>query len=102
MPLSPAAAVLITLGWLPAQADARPWLLMGRHGACVEIAEVAHRRPVLSGITTPQALVDRLRRRGEPVRIERLAEEAVTVTAPGERLALIFVREALCRSGPRK
>jgi hypothetical protein len=63
---------------------------MGREGGCVTIAAAAERRPALSGITTPDQLVARLRAEGEDVSRKDLVEQGdvtiVQVDAPGPGL----------------
>ncbi|MBE9555312.1 MAG: hypothetical protein IMF08_00510 [Proteobacteria bacterium] len=60
-------------------ARAEEWMLMGREGDCVTLAQAAERRPVFSGISTPDQLVDRIREQGEEVSREDILQGDVTV-----------------------
>ncbi len=85
---------------LGAEDGAEEWMLMGREGGCVTLAEAAARRPVLDGISTPDQLVDRIRDQGGEVSREDVRQGDVTVVivdAPGLDLGLIFVPPSLCR-----
>ena len=94
------AAVFLVFSWLAPGAAAEEWMLMGREGGCVTIAAAAERRPVLSGITTPDQLVARLRAEGEEVSRKELAKQGdvtiVLVDAPGLALGLIFAPRSVC------
>lgn len=78
---------------------AEEWMLMGREGGCVTLAQAAARRPLFNGISTPDQLVAKLRRQGEDVRRQDIQQGDVTVVqvdAPGLDLGLIFVPPSLC------
>jgi hypothetical protein len=94
------AVVFVAVAGSVPTARAEEWMLMGREGGCVTLAQAAERRPVLSGITTPDQLVARLRERGEEVsRKDLVSQDDVTVVqvdAPGLNLDLIFAPPALC------
>jgi len=96
-----AAMAVMVVAWPAPTARAEEWMLMGREGGCVALAEAAERQPVLSGITSPDQLVDRLREQGEEVSREDLVSQGdvtvVQVDAPGLELGLIFTPPALCR-----
>jgi len=94
------AAAVAALAGSATDLRAEEWRLMGREGGCVELAEAAARRPLLRGIETPDQLVAELRRRGEEVRRQDIAQGGVTavmVEAPGLGLGLVFVPPSLCR-----
>ena len=99
-----AAAVLAVVfgafAWPAPGTGAEEWMLMGREGGCVTLDAAAERRPVFSGITTPDQLVARLRAEGEEVSRKDLVEQGgvtvVQVDAPGQGLGLIFVPRSLC------
>lgn len=97
-----AVAVLVFLvfaGSAP-RAGAGEWMLMGREGGCVTLAQAAERRPVLDGILTPDQLVDRIREQGEEVHREDIVQgdaTVVTVDAPGLGLGLVFVPPSACQ-----
>jgi len=79
---------------------AEEWMLMGREGGCVTLAQAAARRPLLNGISTPDQLVAEIRRQGEEFRRQDILKGDVTVVqvdAPGLDLGLIFVPPSLCR-----
>ena len=97
--------VVAVLGFLvfagsSSRARAEEWMLMGREGGCVTLAQAAERRPVFSGISTPDQLVDRIREQGEEVSREDILQgdvTAVKVDAPGLGLGLVFVPPSLCQ-----
>lgn len=94
-----AAAVVLALASASPRARAEDWMLMGREGGCVSLAEAAARRPLLRGIATPDQLVAELRRQGEDVRRQDISQGGVTVVmvdAPALGLGLIFVPPSLC------
>jgi hypothetical protein len=79
---------------------AEEWMLMGREGGCVTLAQAAERQSLLKGISTPDQLVAEIRRRGEEVHSQDILQGDVTVVqveAPGLDLGLIFVPPSLCR-----
>ena len=95
-----AVAVLLVFAWSASRLQAEEWVLMGREGGCVTLAQAAARRPLLSGVTTPDQLVAKLRQQGEEVRRQDIEQGDVTVVqvdAPGLELGLIFVPRSICR-----
>jgi len=95
-----AVVVFLAFAWSPSRVRAEDWMLMGREGGCVTLAEAADRLPLLSGIATPDQLVAELRRQGEDVNRQDISQGDVTVVmveAPGRDLSLIFVPPSLCR-----
>ena len=84
-----------------AAASGSDWVLMGRHGGCVSLRDAAQRREEFRGVSRPQELVEKLRRRGEKVETReiRLGDGAgFEVTASGLGLAVIFVPRKMCPS----
>lgn len=95
-----AVMVFLVFAGSASRLRAGEWMLMGREGGCVTLAEAAARRPLFSGISTPDQLIAKLRRQGEEVRRENISQGDVTVVlvdAPGLELGLIFVPPSLCR-----
>ena len=98
--LAVTGAVFLALAWPASRLWAEEWMLMGREGGCVTLAQAGERREVLSGITTPNELVERLRRQGEEVHRQDIVQGDVTVVqidATGLGLGFIFVPRSLCR-----
>lgn len=90
--------VFLVFAWSAPRLWADEWMLMGREGGCVTLAQAAARRPLFDGVTTPDQLVAKLRRQGEEVRRQDMTQGDVTVVqveAPG--LGLIFVPRSACR-----
>ena len=99
--VAPAMILAIFFSLPPSPASAEDWMLMGREGGCTTLAQAAARRPLLSGIATPEALVAKLRQDGEEVRRQDIKEGDITIVqveAPGIDLGLIFVPSSLCRT----
>lgn len=95
-----AAVVFLVFAGSASSVRAEEWRLMGREGGCVTLAEAAERRPLFSGIATPDQLVARIREQGEDVRREDILQGDVTivlVNAQGLDLGLIFVPPSLCQ-----
>lgn len=95
-----AVLVFLAFAWSASRLRAEEWMLMGREGGCVTLAQAAERLPLLSDITTPDQLVARLRRQGEDVRRQDISQGDVTVVlvaAPGLDLDLIFAPPSICR-----
>ena len=93
-------AVFLVFACSAPRLRAEEWMLMGREGGCVTLAQAAARRPLLSGITTPDQLIAKLHRQGEKVRRQDIKQGGVTVVqvdAPGVGLGLIFVPRSVCR-----
>jgi hypothetical protein len=99
--LAVTALVYTGIAMMTPVVGAEEWMLMGREGGCATIAAAAERRAVLSGITTPDQLVARLREQGEQFsRTDIDGENGVTVVqidAPGRELGLIFVPRSVCQ-----
>ncbi len=94
------AVAFLVLAWSATRLWAEEWMLMGREGGCVTLAQAGERRPVFDGVTTPDELVDRLRQQGEEVHRQDITQGGVTavqIGAPGLGLGLIFVPRSVCR-----
>jgi hypothetical protein len=93
-------AVAIAFILLPSIADAETWMLMGREGGCVSLAEAAQRKPVFLGITSPEDLAQRLQTEGHDATLREIGtaeNRTVILDAPGAGLSVIFVPPQLCR-----
>lgn len=98
--LTVALAIFVVFAWLAPRLRAEEWMLMGREGGCVTLAQATARLPLLSGVTTPDQLVAKIRRQGEEVRRQDIEQGGVTVVridAPGLGLGFIFAPLSLCR-----
>ena len=95
-----AGAVFLVFAWSAPRLRAEEWMLMGREGGCVTLAQATARLPLLSGVTTPDQLVAKIHRQGEEVRRQDIKQGDVTVVqldAPGLELGFIFVPRSICR-----
>ena len=102
LPVVSAMALALAV-WPAPPLLAEEWMLMGREGGCASLAQAATRRPLLSGIQTPEELVARLRENGEVVHRQDIGEGDVAVVqieAPGLDLGLIFVPGSMCGAAP--
>lgn len=94
------AALVLALGGLATAATAQEtWMLMGRHGECVTLAEAGQRRPEFRGITGPDDFIAKLRADGTEVGrrdVQAGKTRTVLVEAPTLGLSLIFVPASLC------
>ena len=84
----------------PGPALAETWMLMGRHGGCVTIAEAAIRKSEFNGVATPEDLAQRLRAKGHTVTLREMGTTEVRVVgveASSAGLAVIFAPEQMCR-----
>ena len=91
-----------TAGW------AETWVLMGREGGCVSLAEAAQRRPEFENVSEPEDLAKQLRTEGHVVSLNEIGtDEAriVSVEAPDAGIAVVFAPERMCGdeadAGPR-
>lgn len=94
-----ALAVFVVFAWPAPRLRAEEWMLMGREGGCVTLAHATARLPLLSGVTTPDQLVAKIRRQGEEVHRQDIEQGGVTVVridAPGLGLGFIFAPLTLC------
>jgi len=81
------------------------WLLMSRHGDCVEIGSLRRRIPDLGEINDPYSFIRLMRQNGHEVisnEISGTKGKAVEVKVPEKSLFLIFVTPEMCQqSGAR-
>ena len=97
--LAVALTVFVVFAWPAPRLRAEEWMLMGREGGCVTLAQATARLPLLSGVTTPDQLVAKIRRQGDEARRQDIEQGDVTVVridAPGLELGFIFVPRSLC------
>lgn len=99
--------LLASLPWTAVQAQAADWVLMSRHGECVEMAPaLRHRFDDLPVVTSPDQFVAEMRRRGLKVSVDRSLEQqggVVLVTVPERELSMAFAHRERCAavaSGP--
>jgi hypothetical protein len=75
------------------------WLLMERHGDCVEIAQLGRRVPELADAPDPYALVKLMQQKGYAASAQEMTAsggKAVEVRVPARNLAMVFVTRELC------
>ena len=81
------------------------WLLMSRHGECVEIGSLKRKIPDLGEINDPYSFIRLMRQSGHEVISNEFSGtkgKAVEVKVPEKGLFLIFVTPEMCQhSGPR-
>ncbi|NOT94934.1 MAG: hypothetical protein HOP00_01300 [Nitrospira sp.] len=81
------------------------WLLMSRHGECVEIASLIRKVPDLGAIRDPDAFIKLMRDKGHQVGVQILpapSGKVVEIKVPDRDLSLLFVTSEVCRqSGVR-
>ncbi len=93
-----AAAGLVTSSGM---AWAETWLLLGREGGCVTLAEAARRKPEFKGVVGPEDLARRLRANGHAVTLREIGTaevRVVAVEAPDAGIGVIFAPEHMCRN----
>lgn len=100
--------LLAALPWAAVQAQSADWVLMSRHGECVEMAPaLRHRFEDLPKITSPDQFVAEMQRRGLKVTVDRSQEGqagVVMVAVPERELSMAFARRERCTlvsSGPK-
>jgi len=99
-------AVLLALAFVAAElvtargtAWAEGWMLMGREGGCVSIAEAAQRKPEFEGVARPEDLAQNLRAMGHAVTLNEIGTaevRVVAVEAPDAGIAAIFAPAHMC------
>ena len=75
------------------------WVLMGRHGGCAEIAELARRKPAFTGVATPEEFTAKARREGHAVKVTEMDlgdARGVSVDVKDLGLAVVFLPRAIC------
>jgi hypothetical protein len=99
-------AALLFLFFVPlAYGQGGDWLLMGRHGECVEVSALERKLPEARGTSDPQVIAQRLRDKGVEVRSQPMAlpaGNAVTMAVPSRGLDVVFVPAAVCQSVTRR
>ncbi len=79
---------------------AERWLLMARHGECVEVGTLKRKVPDLGDIADPQAFAAFMRHKGfEVTATQRSLPNGKywEVTVPAKELGLVFVTPGLCQ-----
>jgi len=101
-------AILITvfIGEMPLVAfSAERWLLMARHGECMEIERLKRKVPELADIGDPYSFVNLMRQKGHTVtsnEVPGTEGKAVEVKVPEKELSLVFATRELClKTGAR-
>ncbi len=82
------------------KAEGDEWFLMSRHGECAKIKSLERKIPNLDGIDTPASFERLMRDRGFQVQIREMPEtegSAFEVLVPEKGLALLFVKQPLCK-----
>lgn len=95
-----ALAAVVTASHAPATVGDPEWVLMSRQGDCVSLSDTAQRKPVFQGVSTPDELIEAVRRQGEAVAVNRTEfgkATVVEVTAPGLGLAVLLVPRSFCQ-----
>ncbi len=81
------------------------WLLMARHGECMEVGTLKRKVPDLGEINDPYSFVKFMRQKGHTVTSAEVIEtkgKAVEVKVPEEGLSLVFVTPELCQKSGAK
>lgn len=79
---------------------AQTWMLLGREGGCVTLAEAARRKPEFEGVAGPEDLARRLRANGHAVTLREMGtaeDRVVAVEAPDAGIGVVFAPEHICR-----
>ncbi len=75
------------------------WVLMGRHGGCAELAELAKRKPAFAGVATPEEFAAKARRDGHAAQVSEMdlgGSKGVMVDVKDLGLHVLFVRRSIC------
>ena len=78
---------------LSGTAWAETWMLLGREGGCVTLAEAAQREPDFTGVAGPEDLARRLRAKGHAVALREMGTaevRVVAVEAPDAGIGVVF------------
>lgn len=81
-------------------ASGQRWMLMSRHGDCVEIGSLRRKIPDLGEINDPYSFIRLMRQNGHEVisnEISGTKGKAVEVKVPEKSLFLIFVEPEMCQ-----
>ena len=79
---------------------AETWMLMGREGGCVTLAEAARRKSEFKGVAGPEELARRLRAKGHAVTLREMGTaevRVVAVEAPDAGIGVVFAPEQMCQ-----
>jgi hypothetical protein len=85
---------------MPGQAAER-WLLMARHGECVEVATLKRKVPELGNVSDPDAFVALMRKQGfqvEATEIPAAKGKVREVKVAAKELFLLFATPEACRA----
>ncbi len=95
------AYVAAGFAFSPGTAWAETWVLMGREGGCVSIADAALRKPEFKGVAGPEDLAQKLRADGYVVTLNEIGTaetRIVAVEAPDAGIGAIFAPEHMCEN----
>ena len=98
-----AALAIAAAGFVTASgtAWAETWMLLGREGGCVTLADAARRKSEFDGVAGPEDLARRLRAKGHAVTLREMGTaeaRVVTVEAPDAGIGVVFAPEHMCRT----
>jgi hypothetical protein len=99
------SATVVGLVAPPVAVAASQWMLMSRHGECVEIETLRRRIPDLGAVGDPYSFIKLMRQRGHQVSSNEVPQgrgKAVEVKVPEKELSLIFVAPELCEKAGAK
>lgn len=102
------AAILGTMlpgGIVSVAASGQQWLLMARHGECMEIARLRRKVPELGDVDDPYSFVKLMQKKGHTVTSTEMMKtkgKAVEVKVPERELSLVFVTPELCQKSGAK
>ena len=99
------ALLILAVSVTGGPAVAGDWRIVGRGGDCIEIADMARRKPVLAGIRSPSDLIAHLQGSGKKVKARKVSAfhpAPVSVHAPEYGLSLMFVPKDLCEETAAK
>lgn len=77
------------------------WVLMGRHGECVEIETVGKRDHELVETRDPHRYAETMRQHGDTVEVVAMPGtqgQAIEVRVPAKDRSLIFAKREFCRA----
>ena len=84
---------------------ASEWLLMSRHGECVEVHSLKRKVPDLGDVRDPIAFAKLMRENGHQVIVNEVSilnGKAIEVKVPERELSLIFVAPEVCQQAGRE
>ena len=80
--------------------EEKEWMLMARHGECVEIQSLARKFPQMDKISTPDEFIKTMSQRGYSVKDNLLPDsngQVIQVDVDEENITLLFVDVVLCQ-----